>query len=100
MRNFKDEGRDPDTALAHHSEDRPRAGLQRVHQHGEWPAPRAHPVLVELQLLVATQGNPPPRQTGPDPVGVAIDARLGIVYEGSQTHLVFEKLSLAELLDR
>jgi len=39
---------------------RPRAGLQRVHQHGDRPASRAHPVLVELRLLVAAQGNPPP----------------------------------------
>ena len=32
---------------------RPRAGLQRIHQHGHRPAARPHPLLVELRLLVA-----------------------------------------------
>jgi hypothetical protein len=38
----------------------PCARLQRIHQHGGWTAPRAHPLLVELGLLVAAPGNSPP----------------------------------------
>ena len=43
---------------AHWAGNRLRPGLQRIHQHGDRPAARAHPLLVELRLLVAAQGNP------------------------------------------
>ena len=43
---------------AHQRGNRPRAGLQRIHQHRDRPAARPHPLLVELRLLVAAQRNP------------------------------------------